>query len=314
MNAETPCPAASLTRSGSKQSYYTIKFLVDRERVEDAYRAYGYFRWVDDTLDAGAGLLGASETSERIAFLERQRQLLDGCLRGEQPQSVCPQERMLVELARSDQSRNSGLRLYLQNMMLMMDFDVRRRGRLISQGELSEYTRWLAVAVTECIHYFIGHAAYAPRDGTRYLAVSAAHIIHMLRDTFDDLRCGYINIPQEVLQANHITPEEVGSPAYRQWVKGRVELARRYFQAGKSYFWRSQCLRHRLAGLAYIARFEWLLEKIEQEGYLLRPAYNERKSLATGLKMGWGTLVSMLGWHPAVALRQPVASRRQDKV
>ncbi len=41
-----------ITKAASKQTYYTIRFLVDRERVADAYRAYAYFRWVDDTLDS----------------------------------------------------------------------------------------------------------------------------------------------------------------------------------------------------------------------------------------------------------------------
>ncbi len=63
-------------------------------------------------------------------------------------------------------------------MMLVMNFDVRRRGTLISQVQLNEYTRWLAIAVTEAMHYFIGRGAFAPRDETRYLAVSAAHITH----------------------------------------------------------------------------------------------------------------------------------------
>ena len=52
----TPSPASSITKAASKQTYYTIRFLVDRERVDDAYRAYGYFRWVDDVLDAEFGL------------------------------------------------------------------------------------------------------------------------------------------------------------------------------------------------------------------------------------------------------------------
>ena len=46
--------AAAITKSASKQTYYTIRFFVDRGRVDDAYRAYGYFRWVDDVLDAEA--------------------------------------------------------------------------------------------------------------------------------------------------------------------------------------------------------------------------------------------------------------------
>jgi hypothetical protein len=51
--------------AASKQTYYTIRFLADRDRVADAYRAYGYFRWVDDTLDAGPG-----SGPERSAFLD----------------------------------------------------------------------------------------------------------------------------------------------------------------------------------------------------------------------------------------------------
>ena len=46
--------APSITKAASQQTYYTIRFLADRERAPDAYRAYAYFRWVDDTLDAGS--------------------------------------------------------------------------------------------------------------------------------------------------------------------------------------------------------------------------------------------------------------------
>jgi hypothetical protein len=34
--------AAVITKKASKQTYYTIRFFVDRQRVDDAYRAYGY--------------------------------------------------------------------------------------------------------------------------------------------------------------------------------------------------------------------------------------------------------------------------------
>src|SRR5512147_2346490 len=161
--------ASTITRAASQQTYWTIRLLVDRNRVQDAYRAYGYFRWVDDTLDADS-----VPTRERLTFLERQASLLETCCRGEVPRDVDLQEEMLVELIRRDHEKNGGLQLYLRNMMQVMDFDARRRGRLISQVELNEYTRWLATAVTECIHYFIGHNDFAPHDETRYLAVSAA--------------------------------------------------------------------------------------------------------------------------------------------
>jgi phytoene/squalene synthetase len=305
-------PASSITRAASKQTYYTIRFLVDRDRIEAAYRAYAYFRWVDDVLDADPGsksVLSEAEASKRKAFLERQKSLLESCYRGELPRDVNIQEKMLVELVQRDHAKNSGLEAYLRNMMLMMDFDVRRRGRLISQVELNEYTRWLASAVTEAMQYFIGHGAFAPHDETRYLAVAAAHITHMLRDTYDDVQAGYFNIPREVLEAGHIGPQDVHSAAYRAWVRSRVGLARQYFEAGRVYFRRVQNPRHRLAGFAYMARFELLLETIEREGYILRPRYNERKSMGTGLRMGWLVLSSMINLRGARTLSRPVVSR-----
>jgi hypothetical protein len=282
-------PASLITKAASKQTYYTIRFLVDRDLVDDAYRAYGYFRWVDDILDAES-----TTGVERSIFLERQKFLLEKCYRGEIPQDANIQEKMLTELIQHDHEKNSGLQIYLRNMMQVMDFDTKRRGELISQVELNEYTCWLATAVMECIHYFIGHGEYAPYDETRYLAVSGAHITHMLRDTFDDTQIGYYNVPREALDANHIGAQDVQSDAYRAWVKSRVHLARDYFKTGKRYFARVQNLRCRLACFAYIARFESLLDTIEKEGCLLRSQYNERKSAYTGLQMIWLTLSSII--------------------
>lgn len=309
--------ASSITKAASKQTYYTIRFLVDRERVADAYRAYAYFRWVDDVLDArldSGSVPNKIEASKRMAFLERQNSLLESCYQGDLPQDIDMQELMLVELTQYDHEKDSGLGAYLHNMMQVMEFDASRRGRLISQVELNEYTRWLATAVTENLHYFIGHDEFAPRDETRYLAVSAAHITHMLRDTYDDVQAGYYNIPREVLEAHHILPEDVNSDAYRAWVKSRVQLAREYFKAGKSYFARVQNTRCRLACFAYIARFEWLLDTIEQENYLLRPQYGERKSIGTGLRMAVSTLSSLIHVHGTESMPQPVVSQSLRKL
>lgn len=296
--------AASITRAASQQTYYTIRCLVDRERVADAYRAYAYFRWVDDLLDAESG-----SQRERSAFLWRQQALLESCYRGEPPREANLEEWMLIELVRRDRDKDSGLQSYLRNMMAVMAFDAERRGRLISQAELSEYTRCLARAVTEAMHYFIGHGCFSPHDRTRYLAVSAAHITHMLRDTFDDIQTGYFNIPREVLDANRIRPQDVRSNAYQAWVRSRVKLARAYFRAGRDYLHRVESPRCRLAGFAYTARFEWVLNAIEDEGFNLRPEYDERKSFASGLRMSWLTLSSMISFRGTE--RSPQSSSMQ---
>lgn len=283
----TPSLAAAITKAASKQTYYTIRFLVDRARAEDAYRAYAYFRWVDDVLDADVSpgsLPGALDAPGRMRFLERQRSLLDRCLAGESPRDVTRHETLLVDLLRTADV-GSGLAAYLRHMMLVMDFDLRRRGRLVTEAELTDYTRWLAIAVTEAMYHFIGGGTNAPHDDRRYLAAAGAHIVHMLRDTCADMRVGYFNVPRELLEAHALGPQDVDSEPYRAWVEGRVRLARAYFDAARAYLKHVQSRRHRIAILAYIARFTWLTDTLGREGFLLRADYGERRRITTGLRM-----------------------------
>jgi phytoene/squalene synthetase len=304
--------AQAITRAASRQTYYTICLLVDRPLVEDAYRAYAYFRWVDDVLDAdtpSGSDWGEAERSASLQFVRRQRWLLEACLRGEGPRVADPHEAMLVELVRGLGALGtltpesgptcpggSGLEAYLHHMMRVMEFDARRRGRLVSQEELDAYTGWLAIGVTEAVAHFIGSDAAAPRDKARYLAASGAHILHMLRDTHTDVRAGYYNIPREVLASQRIAPQDIGSEAYRAWVQGRVQLARNQLDAGRGYLARIANRRYRLAGLAYVARFEWLIETLERDGYRLRPRYGG--GLGVGLRAAWRTSAGTL--RPAV--------------
>lgn len=281
--------AASITWAASKQTYYIARFLVDRERVPDGYRAYAYFRWVDDCLDQ-EGLARA----KGVAFINRQQKLLNDGYRDDWPDDLSSEERMLMRLVKADREMNSGLQAYLRHMMAVMAFDAGRKGRLISQNELDEYARLLAHAVTEALHYFIGHADASPQSEARYLAATAAHITHMLRDTLEDAALGYYNIPREYLRAHQIGPQDIDSDPYRTWVQSRVQLARRYFKTGQDYLMQVQSLRCRMAGYLFMARFETVLDAIERDDYQLRPAYPECKTLWASLKMGWLTLSKAL--------------------
>jgi hypothetical protein len=256
--------------------------------VADAFRAYGYFRWVDDVIDAKSGLM-----SEKIAFADRQKSLLESCYCGKTPDDLCPEEWMLVDLVRNDTENNSGLLIYLRNMMDVMIFDAKRRGQIISQAELFDYSHKLGKAVTEALYYFIGHDDPTPRHEARYMAVTAAHITHMLRDALEDVENGYYNVPGEYLATRSIKPEDVKNQAYRDWVCGRVQLARGYFKMGRECTAQVKNLRCRLAGYAYTTRFEWMLDAIERDNYCLRSEYPERKSLWAGLWMIWTTATSM---------------------
>ena len=270
--------AAAITRAASLQTYTTIRLLVDRPRVQDAYQAYAYFRWVDDWLDEPR-----RQRSERDAFARRQSALIDACYRGEPVRTEAIQEEMLVGLVRRDTEPDSGLQSYIRNMMFVMTFDAERRGRLISADELQHYQGSLAAAVTEALHFFIGHGSFSPHGPARYLAVEGAHVTHMLRDAVEDNELGYVNIPREFLRANGISPSDIHSRAYRSWVRSRVELARSYFEAGRRYLSQVSSLRCRLAGYAYMRRFEGVLDSIERDGYLLRRDYSVAKGVRSQL-------------------------------
>jgi len=280
---------ARITYAGSKQTYYTFLLLADRERVQDAFRSYAYFRWLDDQLDCGE-----HAPQEKVALLERQKALLEACYRGDPPAQVSAEEQMLVDMVRNDTQEHSGLQIYLRNMMKVMAFDVERCGRVISQAELADYTHWLSTAVTEVLFHLIGHDD-APCGGeTRYHAVNGAHIVHMLRDTVEDISSGYYNISAGVFRADRLSSEDFHSPAMRKWVYGRVKLARQYFKLGRQYIFSVKNARCRLAGFAYIARFEWMLRLIERDQYILRAEYPERKSLKAGLWMAWRVVAASL--------------------
>jgi phytoene/squalene synthetase len=102
-----------------------------------------------------------------------------------------------------------------------------------------------------------------------------------------DMANGFINIPREYLEAHGISPEDVDSPPFRAWVRGRTDRARQYFREGKRYLDQMDVLRCKIVGYWYCARFEGVLDTIERDGYLLRAEYNTRHNLCSWLKIGW---------------------------
>jgi len=87
-----------------------------------------------------------------------------------------------------------------------------------------------------------------------------------------------------VVTTHGIAPWDVASKAYRVWVKESVQKARACFKAGRDYSPRWKICRCRIAGYAYIHRFEVALNCIERENYVLRAQYPERKGRGRGWK------------------------------
>ena len=274
--------AHSITRAGSKQSYLIALYLVDRDLVDDCMRAYAYFRWADDMVD-----VSMQSSTERTVFIARQKMLIENLYGGKQPADLRPEEEMLADLIAHDRGPDSGLRSFIHNFMAVIEFDANRNGRLVSRQELTAYTTWLSTAVMDGIQYFIGNGHTYPKTPDRTLAVVGAHLVHMLRDTLEDFPAGFVNIPFEDIQRRGIPLEDVESESFLVWVREQTERARSCFQAGKRYIERQDVLRCKLAGALYCARFEWYLNAIQRDGYRLRPAYPERRSLTVWAEMVW---------------------------
>ena len=272
--------ARRITWASSKQTYLTAVLLADRDLVDDCLRAYAYFRWADDMID-----LGQLDLAGRSAFIRRQTSLIDQLYRREVVEDLCPEELMLAELIAHDCAKNSGLHSFITNFMAVIAFDADRQGRSITREELSSYTNNLATAVMDGIQYFIGNGQPYPKTCDRTMAVTGAHIAHMLRDTQEDLSAGILNAPREFLGTCGGGLYVMDRARFPVWVQQRVEQARACFQAGHTYIDSLDVLRCKLAGSWYCARFECILDAIERDGYQLREDYPERHCLHAWMKM-----------------------------
>ncbi|MBU1077803.1 MAG: squalene/phytoene synthase family protein [Spirochaetes bacterium] len=284
MSESTAVLARSITWKSSKQTYYTACLMVDNDLKDDFFRAYAYFRWMDDIIDEP----GLSQ-NKRISFVKRQRKLIESFYRKKRITPLNPEEKILRDLIQNDRGRTTGLQSFIRNMFAIIEFDAKRKGRVVSDKDLKWYVKSLGRSVIDGLQYFIGNGhPYPDTDTTdRYYSAEAAHITHLLRDMVEDTANGFINIPREYIKKHKIDPKKIIDHDIRDWVRGQVDLARKFFKEGKMYIDRLDVLRCRIVGHWYCARFESILKLIEKDNYILRPKYNEYRNLFAWLKVGW---------------------------
>lgn len=280
MSNSTAALARSITKTNSKQTYLTACLLVDKDLVDDCFRAYAYFRWVDDVVD-----IYSQTRVERISFIQRQIGLIDRLYNNDLPDGLIPEEQILADIISHERRVNGRLQSFIRKFLAIIEFDAYRKGRLIRQSELDWYQDCLGRSVTDGIQYFVGNCCPYPDTPYHYHAATAAHITHMLRDMVQDIEEGYVNIPSDYLEEHNINPGDITSLPFRAWVQARIELAREYFNEGKSYLDELDVLRCKIAGHWYCARFEGVLDAIERDGYRLRRDYSQHRKLTTWIKM-----------------------------
>lgn len=287
--------AETITRGSSFQTYVTIKLLVDKPLVLDCFKAYAYFRWLDDEID-----IRCKTRKKRLDFIKRQKHIIQKSYLNKPLSDLTAEEKMIVALVSTNRNKKSKLGSFILNFFRIIEFDAYRKNTLISQKELTWYSKTLSIAVTDGIEYFINHRFSYPASTNHYRAGIGAHITHMLRDYHEDIPDGFVNIPKEYLQKHQLSPTDVGSPAFRNWVINQVTLARQYFRDGKTYIAALPVLKGKIAAYWYCARFESVLDVLEKDSYTLRFHYSRQSNLANYFRIIWVTIQATTNhiFHP----------------
>ncbi len=280
LNLKAEQLAQTITKKSSIQTYYTIKLLFDKPLVNDGYKAYAYFRWIDDQVD-----VFIKGDQVRHEFIQRQRNIIEATYNQIAISDLTPEEEMIVELIKTEPSRDSRLASYILNLFNIIEFDVYRKGKLITEKELDWYSESLGKSVTDCIAHFIDHDKTYPNTANKYDAATASHVIHMLRDYQEDLADGFMNIPKEYLDENKIQPTDIKNQVLKEWVKMRIEEAKQKFISGREYINQIPSLRSKIAATLYCVRFEWLMTEYEKNNYNLDTKLSHRNNLVSYLRM-----------------------------
>lgn len=280
--------AKSIVKASSLQTYYTIKLLADPPLIYEAYKAYAYFRWLDDQIDKNI-----TTKNKRLNFIKRQKKIIENAYNNHHQPGLTPEEKIVAELIDKDNNPHSKLGSFIYNFFSIIEFDAYRKGKYISRKELNWYSKTLGIAVTDCIQHFIGHDTKYSGSKYQYFAATGAHIVHMLRDYSEDIPEGFINIPKEYLNKYKIKINDIKNPAFRAWVKERVLLARKNFNLGKRYIEEIPVLRCKIAAYWYCSRFEWLIGKIEKDNFILRNNYNSNLNKIAPLRSIIGSTLAL---------------------
>ena len=124
--------AEKITRDGSVQTYRTVKLLVDKDLQHDSFKAYAYLRWIDDQIDEHLKTVKAC-----TSFMKRQQQIIDAAYGNKKLPKLTDEELMVVELIHDNSTNNPKLKSFIINFVEIIDFDARRKDRVLSEDRLN---------------------------------------------------------------------------------------------------------------------------------------------------------------------------------
>lgn len=254
-----------------------VRFFCRRDDRRIAYSLYRYFRECDDYIDDPV-----RSRNDKLNFLSKQRRLIEHMYNGHAHNNS-----QLASIIDYDRAHQNAFKDVFDEMLDVFEFDARRGGNHCDINSLTKYSLMLSRAYTTLLIMFLKPQHEVSEQDIQL--AHGCHLIHMLRDYYEDQRLGYLNIPEE--ERNNFSFDDPASDNFRQWVKNQVALVETKLKKSKKALRRTYYIRVQLIALLYCFRYETVLRQLKDNGYILKSNYPLRIKDAGCLVK---TLVSIL--------------------
>jgi phytoene/squalene synthetase len=210
-------------------SYYFGRLFFVSERREILYKAYGYFRWLDDIVDQAA--IPRQQADE---IIQRQSQLIAAWYEGRDSLQGQDTESLMKDVIQCNRPLGCPLRPMARGFLDALSWDVQRRYTIVEQEALDRYSQLLGCSYAHGLLFGFGLSPVESRYQTIvYLGGVASHLSHMIRDYEEDRELGYINISREALRRFQIDLDESQSANVRRWKRSLARKACAMFREAR---------------------------------------------------------------------------------
>ena len=243
---------------------------------------YAYFRWLDDQIDAP----DISKFKAELC-IQKQNKLISLFVDGidTNKDNLNPYEKMLILLLTLDKQLGSHLRSNILEMFAALEFDVIRRNKYCNGNSLNDYSRKIGGSFTEFILICTTRKTINVKTIECFrLAGYAAHNIHLLRDFYEDLQLGYINISREDIIKFGFENHDLKSVDINPWVRFRVQICKQYIHDCFIIIKSINSLKVYFLFLIISAPYVFFAQKIEENNYELH-TYHENAKNSTFIKI-----------------------------
>jgi len=262
------------------------KFFLRKKARSFSYLLYSYFRKIDDFVDSPL-----NDKKTLTEFINEQKRMVEKFYAGSKTNG----RSVIGRVIEYDLKNNCRLKSCIMRMFEVFEFDIERKNKIVSEAQLTGYSRNLSDSYTRLLLYFI-EPRYECRQEDVLLA-HASHLAHMLRDLKEDKELGYINISQEDMVGYKLQSTDCSDSGFKEWLKVRVQLIKKYFKNAKKTLNKNHLFLIKLTGYLYSSRYETVIRQIEENGYVLKTRYLMRTRDIIRLVKELAVLLLKHLWH-----------------